>query len=563
MLHLDATPARLLESIRENFGRRREALLMGGSMEQYFNAALKNIALLGDTDIFPFPVENQIFRDERPRMTAILLELHKDFVGNLRRLYPINQSMLTPVGYAGFRSATQVDPLWNAYLLGLVLSIGEKIESTRVPLEKRVVFSYRYKLDKESGHIFDRETGWVQFQARSIELAQVFRNVLSCDISDFYPRIYHHRLENALHKAAKGSDAIWRIKALLKAFSKNVSYGLPVGGPAARLLSELLLNRVDKLLLSNGVTFCRFADDYRLFASSEEEAYRWLVFLSEKLLENEGLLLQKAKTRIMSSDEFLATTELSDRNVAETVAEEEAREFLRLRLHYDPYSQTRDEDYEALQGELSRFDVVGMLARELRKGRIHQPLTKHLVAAIRHLNSVLQKSAIASLLENLGVLYPVFPNVALVIKSLLPELDEDTRQMVFVQIRRLVQEGSYIIAVPVNLAYAVRILAYDESGDVDEILTKLYRDSANLVIRRDIILAMASRGSDYWISDIKNSFATVSPWEKASLLIASYALAGDEGRHWRDSVEGSLSPFQRLILDWASRKTSRKWEVRL
>jgi hypothetical protein len=288
------------------------------------------------------------------------------------------------------------------------------------------------------------------------------------------------------------------------------------------------------------------------------------VFLSTKLLENEGLLLQKSKTRVMSSEEFLATSEFSEHNVPESAIEEEARAFLRLRLHYDPYSPTRVEDYEALLHELSRFDVVGMLARELRKGRIHQPLTRRLVGAILHLSPPLRKNAITSLLENLPVLYPVFPNVALVIKSMLPELDKETATSVCAQVRKLVEDGSHIVAVPSNLAYAVRILAYDVSEEADEILAKIYRHTTNLVIRRDVILAMAKKGADYWISDLKNSFVSLSPWEQSALLIASHILADDEGKYWRDSIYGSLTDFQRLIVEWGGKHvTRRSWGVYL
>jgi hypothetical protein len=78
---------------------------------------------------------------------------------------------------------------------------------------------------------------------------------------------------------------------------------LPVGGPASRLLAELVLNNVDKLLRSEGVRFCRFVDDYRIFCASKEEAYERLILISDKLF-NEGLSLQKNKTRILTMKEF-------------------------------------------------------------------------------------------------------------------------------------------------------------------------------------------------------------------------------------------------------------------
>ncbi|MBK8286411.1 MAG: RNA-directed DNA polymerase [Ahniella sp.] len=116
--------------------------------------------------------------------------------------------------------------------------------------------------------------------------------MILCDISDFYSRIYHHRVENALKWLNVKPDVVKRIVEVLQVFSGTVSYGLPVGGPASRLLAEISLNSVDKLLRGEGIRFCRFVDDYRIFCDSKEEAYQRLIFLSEKLF-NEGLSLQK------------------------------------------------------------------------------------------------------------------------------------------------------------------------------------------------------------------------------------------------------------------------------
>src|SRR5690606_4221835 len=96
---------------------------------------------------------------------------------------------------------------------------------------------------------------------------------------------------------------------MLAVFSSGDSYGLPVGGPASRILAELALDDVDRHLESRRVDFCRYADDFTIGAPSKDEAYRALVMLASKLSQ-EGLSLQKQKTRIVSSDEFLETVGL-------------------------------------------------------------------------------------------------------------------------------------------------------------------------------------------------------------------------------------------------------------
>jgi len=46
------------------------------------------------------------------------------------------------------------------------------------------------------------------------------------------------------------------------------------------------LNRTDRLLRTEGIEFCRFVDDYYVFANTREEAHASLIHLSDVLLNN-------------------------------------------------------------------------------------------------------------------------------------------------------------------------------------------------------------------------------------------------------------------------------------
>ena len=141
-------------------------------MDTYLRAALDNITRYGDTDIFPFPIENHVFYDRPADALKLLQDIHADFAGALTKYPPINQGSLAAVGYTGFRWATQVDPVWNAYFLALVLSIAGDIEAQRVAPAKGIVFSYRFDWDKEVKTVFRKDMSWLQFQERSSELAK-------------------------------------------------------------------------------------------------------------------------------------------------------------------------------------------------------------------------------------------------------------------------------------------------------------------------------------------------------------------------------------------------------
>lgn len=531
--------------------------------KEILTSTVRHIADHGDTDIFPYPVENLLFHDEEDAVLEALKQIDSKFPDALTSIPILTSKNLAAVGYSGFRYGTQIDPLWNAYLLALVLSIGNDIEMKRV--SKDIVFSYRFKPIKKDNTLFDREIGWSKFQEHCAKLAREHPFILRCDISDFYPRIYHHRLENSLKQCTKNQEIVGRIMAILGAVSDGASYGLPVGGPAARLLSELLLNRIDRLLISEGITYCRFVDDFVIFASSREDAYRALITLSELLLSNEGLSLQKTKTKISTSAEFLATSDFAEENIADSEEELAARNFSRLRIHYDPYSPTAESEYRELAAEVNKFDVVGMLGRELAKSRLDEGLTRRLLSAIRLLPVQAINQAIQTLQNSLDLLYPVFPAVMILCKGVLPQLEEGTRKALFKTLRDHIKNGSYITQVPINLAYALRVLAHDESAEMEALLSKLYKQPLAMNIKRDIILMMGLRGADHWISDCRKKFSTVTEWEKRSLLITSYTL-GDEGSHWRDKIKKNLSPYDKLFLTWTGNQKVAKgsnWRVPL
>src|SRR5947209_8349558 len=116
-------------------------------MRVFFQRAIANITKHGDTDIFPFPIENHVFFDKKEDVVSLLLDIDSHFSERLAQLPPSNYSALAAVGYTGFRWATQLDPLWNAFFLGLVLSIADDIEAARIPKDRNTIFSYRYRWD--------------------------------------------------------------------------------------------------------------------------------------------------------------------------------------------------------------------------------------------------------------------------------------------------------------------------------------------------------------------------------------------------------------------------------
>ena len=543
-------------------------------MRKYFEMSIKNITKHGDTDIFPFPIENHIFFDKTTDIVDQLTDIDRHFAQRLVQFPPSNEGALAPVNYVGFRWATQLDPLWNAYFLGIVLSIADEIEKARIPKTERIIFSYRYKWQEGTANLFDPDYNWRAFMETSMELARHNKFVVVCDISEFYPRLNHHRLENAIKHLNLRSDVPYKICEFLSNFSGTYSFGIPVGGPAARILSELVLNQIDRLLRAASIGFCRFADDYHIFSETYEGAFASLVFLSERLLRNQGLQLQKSKTRIMSGQEFISTSplKLDDDDVegtTEAVAgtptslQEQSRSLLRFSLRFDPYSPTAQEDYEALKQEVEKFDIIALLRSELSKTRIHISLTKKIIATIRFISPSQRDDAVFSLISNPDLLYPVYANVLMVAKAVFSDLGGTIGKDIISSVRDLITDDSHVLRVDLNLAYAIRLLSCCHSPESEELLIRLYDKQTSLLLRRDIILALAKWQAWYWLSDLRTRFRTLSPPERRAFVIASFVLK-DEGKHWRDHISPELTPFEKLVMQWASGKMGiAGWELPL
>lgn len=475
-----------------------------------FRWAVDNIATWGDTDVFPLPPENHVFHDMPDECVAELLKVHSSLEDALAANPPVNQSALAPVGYVGFRWATEIDPLWNAYLLGLVLRISKEIEEARVSPDEGVVFSYYLGEHPDGSDIF-RKNEWAAFQDANSEKASNCEYVVQTDIADFYARVYHHPLENALRRLNLAGDEPNRIMKLVSAIAGVASYGLPVGGPAARLLSELVLASVDQLLLLEGIRFSRFSDDFVLFVDSREHAYRTLALLSEKLQRTGGLSLQKLKTRILTSKEYLETAEFAVQNEEE---EAQAQPFLRISLRFDPYSPTAVEDYAVLQAEVQKYDVNGMLTRELAKSRVRPAFFRRLLRALQFMTPSSRDAAAMSLADNFDSLTPLLPDVMRALRQVIPMLGSAGSEYVRGKLVDMIQGGSHLLAIDLNVAYVLRVLAMFEPDGLPELVAKIYSKTSAAFVRHDALLIMALWKEIAFVSDKKAIYPQMDPWEK-------------------------------------------------
>ncbi|MFI8606277.1 RNA-directed DNA polymerase [Cellulophaga baltica] len=123
--------------------------------------------------------------------------------------------------------------------------------------------------------------------------------VVSADISNFFPSIYSHSIAWAL----KGKSVSKRLRNSslwfnnLDFYSRNLKYGetngLLIGPHASNLISEIILAKVDKVLIDKGYKYVRYIDDFTCYVESYEKAEQFLIDLSEELKKYELKLNDK------------------------------------------------------------------------------------------------------------------------------------------------------------------------------------------------------------------------------------------------------------------------------
>lgn len=521
------------------------------NIREAIEAAVKNIASHGDTDIFPFPFECHLFHDEPKRCATLLETMHANFDEYMSTNGPDVIETLSPVGYTGFRWAAQIEPFWNAYYLACVIKLAEDIEAVRLREEVESVFSYRFLWQEDTGKLF-KDSTWRDYKKKCMSLSAEHPFVVVTDIADFYPRIYHHRIDVALSRLPSVGDMRGRIMRMLSAFSRiHVSYGLPIGGPASRILAELALAGVDQHLKIRQIMFCRYADDFCMFCADRSSAYKDLVFLSE-LLFNEGLVLHKKKTRILTAEEYRETSRaFLPTEDGEDPSDE--KKLLNISLRFDPYSPTAEEDYEALKAAVREVDIVGILGREVAKTAIDPTVAKQAINAIKALAPPLQGGAIRTILDprNLTVLSPVFVTILRLVRSVYASLLDGDKDFVDEALVQLYEQGSPLLSVELNLSYYIQVLGQRRSGRKEELLVQLYNTHQKPLLRRLILLILADWECHYWLTALKRQFSGFSVWEKRAFILASYVL-GDEGEHWRRHAKTAWTPMDNLVRDWFS-----------
>jgi RNA-directed DNA polymerase len=140
--------------------------------------------------------------------------------------------------------------------------------------------------------------------------------VVDIDLSKFFDRINHDRLIHRLRRYVRDRRVLRLIGMTLRSgIMSQEGLTIPTegsvqGSPLSPLLSNVVLDELDKELERRGLEFCRFADDCNIFVKTEKAANRVMDSI-KKFIENKlKLKVNEEKSKVAKSDrvKFLGMT---------------------------------------------------------------------------------------------------------------------------------------------------------------------------------------------------------------------------------------------------------------
>ena len=118
-----------------------------------------------------------------------------------------------------------------------------------------------------------------------------YSHVVDLDLAQFFDRVNHDYLMNELSRKIQDKRVLKLIHKILRADIQEqgtqipCKQGVPQGGPLSPLLSNIILDKLDKELEKRGHRFVRYADDVSIYVRSKRAG--------ERVMESIGTYIEK------------------------------------------------------------------------------------------------------------------------------------------------------------------------------------------------------------------------------------------------------------------------------
>lgn len=166
-----------------------------------------------------------------------------------------------------------------------------------------------------------------------------YRIVVDLDLEKFFDRVNHDILMGRIAKRVSDKRMLTLIRAFLKSgvleggLVSPTEEGTPQGGPLSPLLSNLMLDDLDRELEKRGHRFVRYADDCNIYVRSERAGYRVMESTERFITRKLKLKVNREKSTVAKVEKrkFLSFSFTTDQEPKRRIAPQ-AQKRLRRRV---------------------------------------------------------------------------------------------------------------------------------------------------------------------------------------------------------------------------------------
>lgn len=515
---------------------------------RHFQLAALEIGQSGENDTLPYDIDAAFIKEKADDLAQICLNLFqtieqkppREALAFVNSLTIGAERLLAPSGSHGFRITTKIHPFWNLYLNGLGLAIAEANEPKRSPR------AHSYRLGNETPAFFDKSKSWRAYKEATLKENALNDDqcvVVQTDISNFYEHIYHHRLENAVRDLGGATSTVpIQIDRILSKLAAGRSFGLPVGGQCARILAEVMMNPIDHSLSDAGVTWHRYVDDFTLICASQQAAYNALSILSHSLADY-GLSLNRSKTTILSAKHY------KDYIAAQLGNGEDASVALReLDLHFDPYSDTAQVEYEKLKKSFEDIDISFLLDLEKEKSQPDTFVLAQISRALKYQDPKVASQLCATLLDpkNLDSFRASWSKI---MRGIYSVRSNEEFAIIFNEIDDLLDKAlastPHLLTPEANILHFLRAIRFKRTEPRGAFVRHIYESSRSQSVKRACIDCWRHWPDRASFTRLRNQWQNLGADEQRMFWLAA-ASFGDEGAKTKDQLRKSLSQAWRL-----------------
>ena len=510
-----------------------------GSRE--LDCSLDFIEKHGSSIFFPQPFEVNAIRASWNKIRPILQRI--DLLNY--EASPAYEIMAPKQKYS-FRPIHLLDPIDNILFTGLIHRIAPSIESKRVTASKQIVNSYRMSMSPSGELILIND--WSKHEKAIRKRIRKYKMVLKADIVDFFPRVYHHRLENAIRDITGLEYETRSLMRMIVKWSNGTSYGIPVGPLASNIIAEALLIEVDDYLLSQKMDFIRWIDDYLIFGNTRSDCYKYLTLLATRLQKSQGLSLNMSKTRILTCSSFLA--ELDNKK---DPIKKQRKTIIRVVFKGDPYRSIKYSDLTKEQKQL--MDALNV--KETMKNALVGDLVD--LETIRFVLNVLsamrRPELVDIILENLPSLFPVSDAVARFL-NVFDSISASKRNKIGEKILNYLIQESYVP--DFQALWLLEPFTNSSKWNHLDKLRNIAGLSQNEFVIRQAVLALGQVGNRSALLDLKYRINQSTNWVRRAILYSCRKLPYDERGAFYKSVNipvGSTTTelLEKAIIDYCNK----------